>query len=307
MPRTKTVALILLITITLPFSLLSQAAPDESSDNILLDNFVITSTFGDSRNDHYHTGIDLAATGEDLRALSTSEAIFISGTRKRNIFYGNGNLVILEDSKNRVRYNYSHIMDDTIDRDKRAYSRGEKVGIIGNTGHSTGNHIHFEVEDLESKRLINPISILSYKDTMKPIIEDIYFITKNGEKISILKTKYIPRGGKLFIKCKDQIDNSPFFLAPYYIELIIDSKDIYKITFDYLTKRENSFILSDTNLDFNELYVNSRGFDFFITEYYALPGDISIKAIVKDYAGNRTVFLKPIRILPPGTTETKTR
>lgn len=284
------------------FLLLLSLPLSANESNLLLDNFVITSTFGGSRKDHFHTGIDLAATEEELRALSDSEAIFVSRNDKRSIFYGNGNLVILEDSESKLRYNYSHMMDDTINIEKRAYSRGERVGLVGNSGHSTGNHVHFELEDTEQKRLVNPITILNFKDTKKPIIEDIYFITKDNQKISIFETRYVPRGGKLFIKCKDLIDNSPFYVAPYSIELIIDSKDIYRITFDYLTKKENSYILSNTNLNFSELYLNKTDYDFFITEYYALPGDISIKATVKDYTGNTSVFLRPIRILPPPST-----
>ncbi|MCG8572070.1 MAG: M23 family metallopeptidase, partial [Spirochaetes bacterium] len=275
---------------------------DKIMDQLVLENAVISSGFGESRLDHYHTGIDLAAKNKPVKSLESCETVFYNINRKNSLFYGNGNFVVLEDVEAKKRYSYSHLKEKSLNRAKMYYQKDEIIAIAGNSGHSTGPHLHLEIEDLENRRLVNPIEIIPFDDTRKPILEDIYFITRENEKVSILKNKYIHRGGKMFIKCRDPIDFSPYPINPYSIEVIIDGKDFYQLKFDYLKKVENYYVLSESGKKFSDLYVNNSDFDFYLTDFFALPGDISIKIIISDYAGNKVTYNRPIRILPPKNT-----
>ncbi|HOV14075.1 MAG TPA: hypothetical protein PK771_07310, partial [Spirochaetota bacterium] len=70
-------------------------------------------------------------------------------------------------------------------------------------------------------------------------------------------------------------------------------------TFDYMKKTENSYVVSDTNLRFEDIYANKEDFDFFLVEFYSLPNLVGLKITVEDFHGNKTEFKRPIRILPP--------
>ena len=165
---------------------LMQIFADNTNDSFdIIENYKITSSFGDSRNDHFHTGLDLAATDQDIYALTNQELIFYNKKDYYSIKYGMGDFAVLEDSNNKLRYNYSHLKEDSFTPDNVYWKKGDKIGVVGNSGHSTGKHLHLEVEDLENRRLLNPIQFIKAKDTMPPVIEDVYFITKDDGKISL--------------------------------------------------------------------------------------------------------------------------
>ena len=58
----------------------------------ILENFVITSLFGDSRTDHFHTGLDLWAIEEPIKMPEDGEVVFFNSNRINDFKYGNGNL-----------------------------------------------------------------------------------------------------------------------------------------------------------------------------------------------------------------------
>jgi len=264
-----------------------------------MDQYKITSTFGDSRYDHFHTGIDLAASDKEVRAISNCELIFYNGKKAGSINYGMGDFVIFENSYDSLRYNYSHLEEGSFNPENVYWKRNDRVGIVGNSGHSSGKHLHLEIEDIEEKKLLNPIRFINTKDTIVPKIEDVYFITKDGEKLSLYSNARIKRGGKLFIKCADRINDSNYLITPYKITVIIDGKEKSVLSFDYLRKNENYYVVSDSNLKFEDIYSNKEDFDFFLLEFYSLPNLVGVKITVEDFHGNRAEFKKPIRFLPP--------
>lgn len=107
----------------------------------------ITSKYG-PRKGGYHYGIDIgnargtpviaAASGTVIATLSTC----VEGYTRCGGRYGN--YITIEHS-NGTRTKYAHLskvqvsVGDTV-------SQGEKIGTIGNTGGSTGPHLHFEVQ-----------------------------------------------------------------------------------------------------------------------------------------------------------------
>ncbi|HOV14520.1 MAG TPA: M23 family metallopeptidase, partial [Spirochaetota bacterium] len=148
---------------------------DVTSDSLdVMDNYKLTSNFGDSRYDHFHTGIDMAANDQEIRAISNCELVFYNNKRANSIRYGMGDYAIFEDSNNKMRYNYSHMKENSLYPNNVYWKRGDKVGVVGNSGRSSGDHLHFEIEDIENKKLLNPIQFIKIKDTIDPRIEDVY-------------------------------------------------------------------------------------------------------------------------------------
>jgi hypothetical protein len=265
----------------------------------IMDDFKITALFGDSRDDHLHTGVDLAANDQDVRSVMDSELVFYNKQRTGSIPYGLGNFVILENGDKRLRMNYSHMREGSVDFKKEIYRKSEKIGSCGNSGHSTGTHLHFEVEDIKNNRLLNPLAFIDFTDTLAPRIDDVYFVTSDNQKLSLWQYNKIKRGGKLFIKCSDRVNGSNYDVFPYKIRVIIDGKEKYFLKLDYFTKGENAFSISDSKLKFEDIFVNKDNNDIFLMDFNSLPDLIGLKILVEDYSGNKSEFKKEIRILAP--------
>ncbi|MBN2546714.1 MAG: M23 family metallopeptidase [Spirochaetes bacterium] len=268
-----------------------------SEDEIkIMDKILITSAFCDFRNDHFHTGIDISGKDQKIYSLTDCEMIFYNSTRKGSIRYGRGNFITLESNDHKFRYNYSHIKDYTINKNIFNYKKGDLIGISGNSGYSSGDHLHFEIELLEDTKLANPMKFIKVHDTLKPIIKDI-IIVNDSERSSLLQYKNynIKKRSKLFIQCFDKIDNSKYNITPYKISLFIDGEEKKTICFDILNKINENFY-TDDNLKFEDIYVNMTNFDYFLGDLNIIPGVCGLKIIVEDYHGNKEEFKRPIKI-----------
>ncbi len=278
------VALLILVTMV--------AFPQE-----VMDDFVVTSMFGDNRGDHYHSGIDLAGTDKPVFSIDDAEVIFMNKNRSGSVKYGSGNFVMLENKESKIRYNYSHLADSSYDENIKSYSMGEFLGLSGNSGHSTGKHLHFEVEDTKTHKVLNPLSMVRVKDTRRPVIRDVFFIDINKQKVSLFKTRRIVRGGKLFISAFDYVDGNSIELTPYSIEVFINGDEFSAITLDSLSKRNEGYYVGNTQKDFQSLYETGEENLFFLREQYFLPGLFSIKVVVRDFAGNASTLVVAFRVL----------
>ena len=97
----------------------------------------------------FHTGIDLAnRVGTKVLAAREGKVVSV-GNRS-----GYGNIVIISHSFG-YRTVYAHLSSASVKRGQRIM-RGQTIGYIGNTGRSTGPHLHFEV--WLKNRLIDPLT-----------------------------------------------------------------------------------------------------------------------------------------------------
>ncbi|RKP58214.1 hypothetical protein D7Z26_01570 [Cohnella endophytica] len=87
-----------------------------------------------------HTGMDMAAPkGTPIYAAETGVVIFAQSSS------GYGNCIIIDHGGDLWTV-YGHIMmGGILVKDGETVKRGEKIGLVGSTGISTGNHLHFEV------------------------------------------------------------------------------------------------------------------------------------------------------------------
>jgi len=268
----------------------------------IIKNYIISSSFGDTRNDHFHTGIDLASNeNEEIYSITDGRLIFYNTKKFRGISYGLGNFAVIQSEDNKYRITYSHLKENSLDIKKEKYKKNEKIANVGNTGHSTGPHLHLEIEDMQKNILINPLKFIKIKDRDKipPIIEDVYFITTNREKISLFKDNKIKRGGKLFIKTMDRINSQQNMITPYKIYVLIGGKEATILIFDYFRKINNDYYVSTNDYKFQDIYQNGINFDYYLMDFTSLPGVVGFNIIVEDYNGNKNEFRRAVKVLPP--------
>ena len=98
----------------------------------------------------WHAGIDLV--GNETIYSTCSGTVSNIGTDKS---YGNY-IVIINDEDGRYHW-FCHLSKINVKKGKRV-ERTSVIGIMGNTGNTTGKHLHFEIRNSSNK----------YADTINP-------------------------------------------------------------------------------------------------------------------------------------------
>jgi murein DD-endopeptidase MepM/ murein hydrolase activator NlpD len=112
---------------------------------------IVSSEYG-ARWGKIHKGIDIAAdAGEPVYAVADGDVIYAD-----NKMRGYGNVVILRHDRQRTSL-YAHNSELKVKVGDHV-ARGSLVALLGNTGHSTGPHVHFEIRDGDQP--VNPRSVL---------------------------------------------------------------------------------------------------------------------------------------------------
>lgn len=133
---------------------------DASSDNKILlfplntDNFTYTSEFGGrvdpiSGEYDFHSGIDIACSvGTSVLAASDGEVIASTDNG------GNAGITITIRHSNGLITQYMHLSKRFVEVGAKVYA-GQEIALSGNSGRSTGPHLHFSLYN-EDGELLNP-------------------------------------------------------------------------------------------------------------------------------------------------------
>lgn len=113
----------------------------------------ISGKFGEHRGDHEHGGIDIKGAQGDA-VVSTEQGVI---TRVDNEPKGYGTFIEV-DHGNNIKTRYAHLSKTDV-KAGDTVSRGQKIGEVGSTGHSTGPHLHYEV--LQNNKKVDPNSFMN--------------------------------------------------------------------------------------------------------------------------------------------------
>ena len=126
----------------------------------LPDVYPISSNFGLRRHpihniNGWHNGVDIAApNGTNIRSAGDGEVIW----EGNNESYGN--MIVVEHPDGKLSL-YAHTQETNVKTGDKVKT-GDSIGKVWNTGHSKGNHLHYEV--IDGNRQDNGIKI---KDRIK--------------------------------------------------------------------------------------------------------------------------------------------
>lgn len=155
---------------------------------------VITGNYGEIRPDHFHTGLDFSTNNKINYPVYSIEDGYVSRIKVSSVGYGKSVYVTHKDGKVSV---YGHLnsfnpaISSVVKKEQYAkqnyevdfmpppfsikLKRREYVGLSGNSGASTGPHLHFEMRDAQTEIPLNPLEYYNIADTIAPIITEVGF------------------------------------------------------------------------------------------------------------------------------------
>jgi len=314
---------------------------------------IIAGNFGEIRSNHFHSGLDLKTNQREGHPVYASADGNISRIR---VQIGGGGNALYISHPNGYTTVYMHLrnFNDRISMTLKNYQyrmqkfdvdfpllsveipvkKGEIIAWSGNTGSSSGPHLHFEIRDTKTEDPINPqLFGIRIPDQVKPVITGLYLYHLNGEPFSELTPKQaypvsgvagtyqlspqtvVTIGGEsgLGIACSDKNSASENSNGPYSIELRIDDQTIYSSVWERFSFENSRGI--NSHIDYPAMIATGRR----IQKSFIEPGN-SLKIyknvinngilnytdqnirnaqyIVKDIAGNQSVLNFKIRYNP---------
>jgi hypothetical protein len=174
----------------------------------------LSGTFGEFRSSHFHYGLDVTTnkkpgynvysidSGSIVRIkVSTSgygKVLYISHPNGLTSIYAHlkeFSPKIQEYIKAQQYLNESYSVQKFFNNGEMKVNKGDLIGYTGNTGGSSGPHLHFEIRNTKSQNPINPLSFnYKYDDSNRPIIKSLYvfneddsFKKNNSKKYEIKK------------------------------------------------------------------------------------------------------------------------
>ena len=114
-----------------------------------VDNSIITDRFGSWRKDtqSYHMGIDLTP-GEGTEVRAATDGIVTK------VEYGTDSYGFMVKIYDNYQYStvYAHLIAGSFEQYGISVgtkiTQGQVIGLVGNTGRSSGPHLHFEIQDM---------------------------------------------------------------------------------------------------------------------------------------------------------------
>lgn len=313
---------------------------------------MFSSNFGEYRDHHFHMGVDIK-TGEKEGAsaiaihdgyISRMVANFTGFGKALYLTTSDGNTAVyahlswfsplLESVLQNIQNeNDSYMVNAYFDPEDFPILKGEVIGYTGNTGSSSGPHLHFELRNKEEQPL-NPLAHgLPVQDRVPPIFRELAVIPLsadtwiNGARLPQVFPLHQDKSGVyrfpdtlnclgkvgLAVKAVDKREGANNIYQLRKIELWIDGKKHYTLQFDTLDYAETKKVhtVRDYSLDrlnlgsFSKLYrMDSYGNatvakDHFGRPFNVSPGFHTIEIKGFDAAGNMSKAAGKIFGNPP--------
>lgn len=242
---------------------------------------ILSGTFGESRSDHFHFGIDLKTQQrEGLPILAIADGTV---TRIKISHWGYGKSLYVT-HPNGYTSVYAHLQRYSSEIEayikkmqyqKKSYeielfpdsgmfrvTQGSTLGYSGNTGTSTGPHLHFEIRNSGTQKPSNPLLYgYTVSDTVKPTVEALFAyplskdatVNQSAEKIQLhftpqpdgtLSANKIIASGTLGFGFSgfDRQNMGTNKNEVYSVRQLVNGKVYSAYTFESLSFKENDYL-----------------------------------------------------------------
>lgn len=158
--------------------------------------YYFSANYGELRPNHFHAGLDFTTGGQINLPVYSVEEGYVSRIKISSTGYGKCVYITHPNGKVSV---YAHLnslalkIDQYVKKEQHAQQsfevelfpklnilsvrKGEIIALSGNTGGSTGPHLHFEIRDKKSEVPYNPLMYLKVHDHVKPIVNQVAFFS----------------------------------------------------------------------------------------------------------------------------------
>jgi len=238
----------------------------------------ISGTFGEIRSSHFHAGLDIKTGGkEGLKVRSVLDGkvsrirVAVSGYGKAiYVDHLNGTTSVYAHLKNfspkiesyikKAQYEKKSYTIEKFPKNELIVSKGEVIGFSGNTGGSSGPHLHFEIRNTKNQMPFNPMIFnIDVIDTKKPVIQKLFLFHENNfgediitrkieiEKIKdgLYKTAKIYTSGKIGIGLQmyDNQDLSQFNRnGVHSVKIFLNNKIISDYKYDNIKFDDSEYV-----------------------------------------------------------------
>lgn len=315
---------------------------------------LLAGTMGELRSNHFHSGIDVRTNGRIGVPVLASQSGYLSRVSISAGGYGNALYVTHANGHTTV---YGHL--DRFEKKIAAYVRGEQyrkktfdinlyfkegtfnfnrgdtIAYSGNSGGSSGPHLHFDIRDKNNEAL-NPLSFnfSEVVDKVPPLVQKIalrtmdinsrindqygryeFYVVREGDNFKLPYPILVSGNIGIELLGYDRLDNSRARCGINFIEMYADDERIFKQVIDKVNFGDTRNILTlmdyttlkNSGDRYNKLYVDD-GNDL---DYYAgtrAKGiikvgekELVVKIVLKDSYGNESQVALSLRPSKVGT------
>jgi len=240
----------------------------------------LAANFGEIRPDHFHMGLDIRTGGEENQPVYSVEDGYISRVKIEPGGYGKA---IFVTHTNGLTSLYAHLnryagkieeyitarqyktkswqQDVSFSPGQYPVRKDELIAYSGNTGHSEGPHVHFELRDTKTGNHLNPALYgFEVRDNTPPEIVGLYWydrrystyendpfaidiVGSKGEYKSRRKTvKVTSPLISLGIHADDKVEGSRFRYGVYRTQLWMDEQLIHDVTMDNFSDTDTRYV-----------------------------------------------------------------
>jgi len=177
---------------------------------------ILSGNYGELRPNHFHAGLDFSTSNKINLPVYAAQSGYVSRIKVSSVGYGksiyithpNGKvtvyahltnyiLSVTEYVKNQQLKAQSYELDLMLSPNEIKFKAGDMIGYSGNTGGSTGPHLHFEIRDEKTEVPLNPLLFYRIEDNTKPTIDRIGIYNLSDTAAPMFIEQYAVNGTKV--------------------------------------------------------------------------------------------------------------